>query len=213
MTQTGDTDVVGVLLAGGLSRRFGGGDKSLNRLGATTVLEQVCARAAPQVGVLILNAGGDAGRFPDLGLDVVADVLPGALGPLAGVLTGMEWAKVHAPEARWVATFATDAPFLPLNLVARLKGAAHDAGADIALATSDGRTHPVFALWHTVLADDLRHALIEEEMRKVMTWVERHAFVEVPFPASPFDPFFNINTPEDLERARRLAGEALSGST
>ena len=200
-------DVVGVLLAGGLSRRFGGGDKALNLLGAKTVLEHVCDRVRRQVGALILNAGGDAGRFPPLGLEVVADVVPGALGPLAGVLTGMTWAKENAPEAEWVATFATDAPFLPKDLVGRLKAEAEAGGADIALAASDGRRHPVFALWRMSLIDDLQRALVDEGERKVMAWVERHRFVTVDFPAEPRDPFFNINTPDDLARAQALSGD------
>jgi len=199
--------VVGVLLAGGLSRRFGGGDKCLNRVAGKTLVERACARAKPQVDALFLNAAGDAARFPDLGIDVAPDVVGGALGPLAGVLTAMAWARTHVRGARWVATFAIDAPFLPADLVARLREAAERDGADIAMATSDARPHPVFALWSMALIDDLRSALAEEGVRKVREWAERHRVAYVDFPVAPFDPFFNVNTPEDLARAQEIAEE------
>lgn len=206
------SEILGVLLAGGLSRRFGGGDKSLNVLAGRTLLARVAVRARPQVQALILNAGGDGARFASAGLEpmpaIVPDVVSGALGPLAGVLTGMAWARSHMRGARWVATFATDAPFLPLDLVARLRAAARQQQASIAIATSAGRVHPVFALWSMDLLDDLRTAVAAEGVRKVMAWVERHSVVEVDFDADPIDPFFNVNTPEDLARAEIFA-EAL----
>ncbi len=194
------------MLAGGLSRRFGGGDKCLETLDGISLLERVAQRAAPQVETLIFNAVGDVRRFPDLGLPVVADVVLGRLGPLAGVLTGMEWAVAHRPLVRWIATFATDAPFFPHDLVARLEDAAEKAGADIALATSEDRVHPTFALWSLDLRGDLRHALVEEGVRKVRTWSLRHREILVPFHGTAandeLDPFFNINTPDDLIVAR-----------
>ncbi len=199
-------DVLGVMLAGGLSRRFGGGDKCLEILDGVSLLERIAQRAAPQVGTLILNAVGDIGRFPDMGVRVAADVVLGALGPLAGVLTGMEWAVAHRPMTRWVATFATDAPFFPHDLVTRLKNAAEKAGADIAMATSEGRVHPTFALWSLDLRGDLRHALVDEGVRRVRTWSARHREILVPFHGAAandeLDPFFNINTPDDLIAAR-----------
>ncbi|MBF0249215.1 MAG: molybdenum cofactor guanylyltransferase MobA [Alphaproteobacteria bacterium] len=205
---SGPEDVVGVLLAGGLSRRFGGGDKCLNRLGGRTILERVAARAAGQVGRLFLNAAGDPSRFPDLGLPVVADVIPGAQGPLAGVLTAMEWAGQNAPGARWVASFATDAPFCPADMVARMLDAVQRDGADMAVATSNGRAHPVFALWPVSARDDLRTAVVEQHIRRVREWTDRHALSHVDFPPDPqtgLDPFFNVNTPDDLNMADRLS--------
>lgn len=208
MNKLNHSDIIGVLLAGGLSRRFGGGDKCLNVLAGRTLLERVVERVRPQVGALILNASGDGSRFADARLEpmpeIVADIAPGALGPLAGVLTGMAWARSHMRGARWVATFATDAPFLPGDLVDRLLAAAHQQGASIAIASSSGRAHPVFALWSMDLMDDLRVAVAEEGLRKVMTWVERYPLAEVDFTAAPVDPFFNINTPEDLARAEQF---------
>jgi molybdenum cofactor guanylyltransferase len=195
-------EVLGVLLAGGQARRMGGGDKSLRRLGDRTILEHVIARARPQVAALVLNANGDPARFARFGLPVAADVIEGFAGPLAGVLTGMEWARAQRPDCAWIATIATDTPFFPADLVARLRQAVE--GADLACAASDGRAHPVFGLWPVRLADDLRRAMTAEEIRKVDVWTARYRLVEVAFPATPFDPFFNANRPEDLAEAERL---------
>lgn len=203
-----DTPVVGVLLAGGLARRMGGGDKCLKVLGGKTLLERAHVRAARQVDALILNANGDGARFADVGLPVVADVIEGFAGPLAGVLTGMEWAREHRPGADFIVTFATDAPFFPLDLTARLLQAVTVGHADMACARSNGRTHPVFAIWPVGLAGDLRHAMMDEDMRKIDRWTGRYHTEHIDFPVDPIDPFFNVNTPEDLAEAESI----LSGS-
>ena len=200
------TDIVGVLLAGGQSRRMGGGDKCLRSLGRETLLGRVIARAQPQVASLILNANGDSTRFASYDLPMIADVVEGFHGPLAGVLTGMEWATTHVPEASWIATFATDAPFFPADLVARLAAAVEGAGAELACAKSNDRTHPVFGLWSISLAADLRAALVDEQVRKIDIWTARHKLIEVSFLAEPFDPFFNLNRPSDLARAEQVVG-------
>ena len=196
--------VIGVLLAGGQARRMGGGDKCLRQLGERTILEHVIARARPQVAALVLNANGDPNRFAPFGLPVAADVIQGFAGPLAGVLTGMEWARTHRPECPWIATIATDTPFFPTDLVARMLSALEREGADLACAASGGRAHPVFGLWLVRLADDLRRAMVDEGMRKVDVWTARHRLAEVPFGTDPIDPFFNTNRPEDLAEAERL---------
>ncbi|MDP6517967.1 MAG: molybdenum cofactor guanylyltransferase MobA [Alphaproteobacteria bacterium] len=193
-------EIVGVLLAGGRARRMGGGDKCLRVLGGETLLARAIARARPQVDRLILNAEGDLSRFNDYGLAVVADPIPGFAGPLAGVLAGLDWAAAKAPGARHVATFATDAPFFPADLVARL-AAAVAGGADLACAASAGRNHPVFALWPVGLRDDLRQAMTADGIRKVDVWTARYRLAEVDFPTEPVDPFFNANRPEDLATA------------
>lgn len=205
--------VCGVLLAGGQSRRMGGGDKALRQLGDRTLLQHVIDRAAPQVERLILNANGDPGRFAGYRLPVVPDVVAGFAGPLAGVLTGMEWAAAHAPEVRWVATFACDAPFFPTDLVQRMLAQAEADGAQLACAASDGRSHPVFGLWRVDLRHDLRHAMVEEDVRKVDVWTARHRLTTVEFPLNhaadgPRDPFFNTNAPDDLAEAERLLAGA-----
>jgi molybdenum cofactor guanylyltransferase len=198
--------IAGVLLAGGLARRMGGGDKPLRRLGGSTILERVIACVRPQVapGALALNANGDPARFASFGLPVVPDGVAGNPGPLAGVLAGLDWAAGSVPGCTHVASFATDAPFLPADLVARLADAVTGGGADLACAASAGRAHPVFALWPLRLRDDLRHALAEEGVRKVDIWTARHRLATVEFSAEPFDPFFNANRPEDLADAEAL---------
>ncbi len=196
--------VAGMLLAGGRSRRMGGGDKALLTLGGETVLARVIARAKPQVDALALNANGDPARFAEYGLEVVADVVAGFAGPLAGVLTGLEWAAEFAPDCPWVASFATDAPFLPADLVARLMAAVEDEGADMACAASAGRAHPVFGLWPVRLADDLRRALTDEGIRKVDVRTARYRLAVAEFAHDPVDPFFNINRPADLAKAEAL---------
>lgn len=201
-------DTIGVLLAGGLARRMGGGDKSLRRLGGRPILKHVIERARPQVETLILNANGDPARFAAFGLPVVADTIEGFAGPLAGILAGVDWAAEHRPQARWVVSIATDTPFLPGDLVARLLAAVEAEGADLACAASSGRSHPVFGLWPVRLAADLRRALVEEGLRKIDAWTARYRLATVSFAASPVDPFFNANTPEDLETAERLLARA-----
>lgn len=196
--------VAGIILAGGQSRRMGGGDKALRTLGGETLLSRVIARARPQVRALALNANGDPARFSAFALPVIADAVPGFAGPLAGVLTGLEWARANAPGLDWLASFATDAPFLPRDLVARLLRAAESETADLACAASGGRNHPVFGLWPMRLAVDLRRAVVEEGIRKVEDWTGRYQVAIVDFPARPFDPFFNANRPEDLAEAEQL---------
>ena len=198
------TPIVGVLLAGGLSRRMGGGDKNLLQLDGQSILSRAIDRVKPQVQTLILNANGDADRFSEYGLPVVKDVIDGFAGPLAGILTGLEWASEQVPECQWVATFATDAPFVPENLVQKLLQAIEAEGAEMACAMSKGRTHPPFALWPVRLKEDLRQAMIDEEMRKIDLWTARYRIVHVPFDEAGIDPFFNINKPDHLSEAERF---------
>jgi molybdenum cofactor guanylyltransferase len=204
--------VTGVLLAGGQSRRMGGGDKGLLDLAGKPMLAHVIERLAPQVDRMAINANGDPARFAAFGLPVVADSVPDFAGPLAGVLAGMRWSRTNAPDARWIATAAGDAPLLPADLVARcletLKG---QAGA-IALAQSAGGLHPVIGLWPVALADDLE-AQLAAGVRKVLHWTDRHGTVPVPFGTvrvgeADLDPFFNANTPEELDRLRAVMARA-----
>jgi molybdopterin-guanine dinucleotide biosynthesis protein A len=194
--------VAGVLLAGGRARRMGGADKGLLALAGKPILAHVIERAAPQVQTLLLSANGDPARFEAFGLPVAADVIEGQAGPLAGVLTGLEWAAEN--ECEWLASFAVDAPFLPLDLVRRLAAAVTREGADLACAASNGRAHPVFGLWPVALKDALRRAMVEEGMRKVDRWTARYRLASVAFESEPVDPFFNANRPEDIEQAEKL---------
>jgi len=196
---------LGIILAGGQARRMGGGDKGRLMLGGRSLLDHVIARLGPQVAGLALNANGDAARFADLGLPVVPDSLPDFPGPLAGVLAGLDWAANHGAEV--IVTAAADTPFLPEDLVARLTRAAERAGTPIALAAThvEGRMvrHPTFGLWPVALREDLRVAL-QDGLRKVVLWTDKHGAASVQFPCAPFDPFFNVNTPEDLAQAEAM---------
>jgi molybdopterin-guanine dinucleotide biosynthesis protein A len=196
--------IAGLLLAGGQSRRMGGGDKALMQLGGETLLARIVARARPQVGPLVLNANGDPARFASFGLPVAPDIVEGYAGPLAGVLTGLEWARANASECGYVASFACDAPFVPRDLVPRLLAAMTASNADMACATSGRREHPVFALWPVRLSDDLRRAVVEEGVRKVDAWTARYKLAHAAFSTDPVDPFFNVNAPEDMAAAEAL---------
>lgn len=199
-------DVAGVLLAGGRARRMGGGDKCLRQLGDRTILQHVIDRASPQVSALVLNANGDAGRFAEFGLPVASDVIEGFAGPLAGILTGLDWTRMHAPRCSWLVSFATDAPFFPVDMVSRMMAAVEEQGAEMACALSNGRSHPVFGLWPVGVADDLRHALEVEGIQKIDVWTARYRLAAVAFPSQAYDPFHNINRQDDLAAAEKLLG-------
>ncbi len=204
MPPEGDPEVAGVLLAGGRATRMGGGDKCLRPVAGRPLLAHVIERAELQVSTLVLNANGDPRRFRRFGLPVIEDPLAGFAGPLAGILAGMIWARDNTTGVAWIASFATDTPFLPLDLVANLKQAVIAEAGEIACAVSGGRAHPVFALWPVRLADDLRRALEDEGVRKIDQWTARYRLVTVAFPDTPVDPFFNVNAPEDLAAAAHL---------
>ena len=199
-------DIAGIVLAGGQSRRMGGGDKSLLPLGSGSVLDQVLSRFGRQIEALALSANGDPERFSRFGLPVLADTVEGFAGPLAGILTGLEWAIANTP-CKAVVAAAGDTPFLPLDLVDRLAAAAREHPGSIAVASSAGRRHPTFALWPIECRDALRHFLVDEDNRRVSDFIERHGHVEVEFQVAQsagLDPFFNINVPDDLAQAARL---------
>ena len=191
-----------MLLAGGSARRMGGGDKSLNILAGRPILGHVIERIRPQVAALALNANGDLARFAEWGLPVIADLLPDRPGPLAGIHAGMVWAEERFPDSTHILSVPTDLPFLPSNLVARLQAVLGDA--DIAVARSEGHGHPVVALWPVGLADELQRAITDEAMRKVTVFAGRHRVAYADFAAAVIDPFFNINSPDDLLRAQSL---------
>src|SRR5579864_3269340 len=196
--------VIGVLLAGGLARRMGGGDKPLRTIAGRPLLDLVIERIRPQVSALVLNANGDPARFAAYGLPVVADSVADNPGPLAGVLAGLDWAAEHRPDCPVVVSAPTDAPFLPIDLVGRMAEQLAAQGADLACAASGGQTHPVIGLWPVRLRDNLRRALVDEGIRKVDVWTARYRLATVSFPSQPIDPFFNANRPEDLDAAAAL---------
>ena len=200
--------IAGVILAGGLSRRMGGGDKCLRLLKGKPLISHVIGRLQGQVAPLALNANGDPSRFSAFGLPVIPDATADFAGPLAGVLAGLRWAAKAAPQARFIATAACDTPFFPVNVVQALLASTHGAYPCLALAASAGRVHPVFALWPVALADDLASSL-QTGTRRVLDWTQRHPHVITEFAFTSFgerlaDPFFNANTLEDLAEAERL---------
>ena len=194
-----------VVLAGGLGRRMGGGDKPMREIGGRAILDHVVERLEPQCDGLLLNANGDPERFARFGLPVVADTVAGYPGPLAGILAALEWTAQNRPGVEWVISAAGDCPFLPRDLVTRLQQARQAEGADLAVAASGGQAHPVIGLWKVALRDDLRKALVEEDLRKIDRWTARYRLATVSWPVEPVDPFFNANTVDDLHEAERLA--------
>jgi molybdenum cofactor guanylyltransferase len=198
---------LGLVLAGGLARRMGGGDKARIAIGGATILQRVLACLAPQCARVIINANGDPARFADTRLPVVADSVPDFAGPLAGILAGLDWAAANAPQCEWLASVPGDCPFLPADLVMRLQQARTGAGTPLACARSGEWRHPVVALWRVSLRDDLRRALVDEGLRKIEIWTGRHGVAVAEWPAEPVDPFFNVNTPEDAARAREIAAQ------
>jgi molybdenum cofactor guanylyltransferase len=194
-----------VLLAGGLARRMGGGDKPMRSIAGKTILARVIGRLAPQCDGLILNANGDPARFASFGLPVIADGVADFPGPLAGILAALDWMAANRPGVTRVLSAAADCPFLPRDLVARLEQARATENAELAVAASEGQTHPVIGLWSVTLRDELRHALVEEDVRKIDRWTARYPLATVTWPVTPVDPFFNANTVEDIAEAERLA--------
>ena len=199
------TETFGLVLAGGLARRMGGGDKALIRVGGKTILQRALARLTPQVNGIVLNANGDPVRFAPFGLPVVADSVPDFAGPLAGILAGLDWVAAKRPEITWVASVPGDCPFLPRDLVARLHEARLAQGKALACAHSGDWRHPVVGLWPIALREDLRRAIVDEGLRKIEVWTARHGVALADWPTEPVDPFFNVNTPEDVEKATALS--------
>lgn len=202
----------GVVLAGGLATRMGGGDKALRTVAGRRLFDRVIDRLRPQVASMAINANGDPARLAPFALPVIADETDDRPGPLGGVLSGMEWAAGEG--ASHILTVAADTPFFPADLGARLGAAATDKTPIALAATPDDRPgregrlarHPTFGLWPVALRADLRAALADG-VRKVVLWTDRHGAASVPFDAAPFDPFFNVNAPDDIALAERIAKE------
>lgn len=201
---TEDPPTPAVILAGGLARRIGGGDKPTREIGGQTILARVIARLAPQCDGLVLNANGDPARFAAFGLPVIANSVANFPGPLAGILVALDWAAEQRSGIQWIVSAPGDCPFLPRDLVVGLHRARNEQDAQLAVAASGGRAHPVIGLWNVTLRDELRRALMSEGVRKVDLWTSRYRLATVSWPTAPFDPFFNINTADDLAEAERL---------
>src|ERR1700674_1903390 len=197
-------EIPGVLLAGGLARRMGGCDKPMRQIAGRTILDRVIARLEPQCDGLILNANGDPARFASFGLPVIADTVKNFPGPLAGILAALDWAATNRPDVEFMLSAAADCPFLPRDLVARLHRTRAEQNAQLAVAASAGQSHPVIGLWSVALREELRHALVVEDIRKIDRWTARYRLATVIWPTEPLDPFFNANTVDDLPEAGGL---------
>ncbi len=198
---------LGLVLAGGLARRMGGGDKALIEIGGVTILERVLARLRPQCSGIVLNANGDPRRFSPYGLPVIPDDVPDFAGPLAGILAALDWAAANMSAIEWVVSVPGDCPFLPKDMVGRLHAARIAENRMLSCAKSGDWRHPVIGLWPVSLRADLRHALVNEDLHKIEVWTARHGVAIAEWPDTPVDPFFNVNTPEDRDRAAALAGQ------
>jgi molybdenum cofactor guanylyltransferase len=199
---------LGVILGGGLARRMNGIDKALLKLNGRPLLSHVLERLAHQCEGMILNANGDLTRFKEWDLPVVPDSVSGHPGPLAGILAALEWTALHRPSLEWVVSVPTDTPLIPTDLVQRLHEARHEGSQPLACASSGSQDHFVIGLWPVRLCHDLRRALVDKNMRRVEDWMRLHGMVRAEWPATPSDPFFNINTPEDLAQAQGLVEPA-----
>ena len=200
---------LGLVLAGGLARRMGGGDKARIEIGGISILDRVLATLSGQTTEIIINANGDPKRFADTGLEVVPDNVAGFAGPLAGILTGLDWLAAQDNGVEWLVSVPGDCPFLPENLVERLHIARRKMGAGVPLACarSGEWRHPVVGLWPLTLRADLRKALVDEDLRKIEVWTARHGVAIADWPDQPIDPFFNVNTPEDAALAEQVAAQ------
>jgi molybdopterin-guanine dinucleotide biosynthesis protein A len=199
----------GLVLAGGLARRMGGGDKARIEVGGVSILDRVLARLSGQCVDIIINANGDPARFADTGCTVVPDNVPGHPGPLAGILAGLDWLAEQDNGVEWLLSVPGDCPFLPDDLTERLHMARvkMGAGVPLACARSGEWRHPVIGLWPLALRKELRKALVDEGLRKIEVWTSRHGIAVADWPVEPVDPFLNVNTPEDAAQAERLAAE------
>ena len=197
----------GLILAGGLARRMGGGDKANIEIGGVSILDRVLATLSGQCAGIAINANGDPKRFAACGVPVIPDNVEGFVGPLAGILAGLDYLAAQDNGIEWVLSVPGDCPFLPDDLVERLHQARRKMGAGVPLAcarSGDWR-HPVVGLWPVALREDLRHALTVEDLRKIEVWTARHGIAVADWPTEPVDPFFNVNTPDDAKRAQELA--------
>jgi molybdopterin-guanine dinucleotide biosynthesis protein A len=213
MTEIPYPPTFGLILAGGLARRMGGGDKARIEIGGVSILDRVIATLSAQCAGMVINANGDPERFAGTGLPVIADSVPGFAGPLAGVLAGLDWLAEQDNGIEWILSVPGDCPFLPDDLAERLHAARRKMGSGVPLACarSGEWRHPVVGLWPLALREDLRKALVEEDLRKIEVWTARHGIAVADWPDTPVDPFFNVNTPDDAARAQQLAAQMTGG--
>ena len=197
--------ILGVILAGGLSRRMGGKNKFLKKINNNVIIDLIIERAKKQVDKLIINVNNEIPYLSKFNLSIIPDIVKGYKGPLAGVLSGMSWAKKQSKNIDYIATFACDAPFFPKNLVQNLLSEIKNDNLDIIIPKYNGQKHPVFGIWSVDLIDSLKKYIVEDDLQKVDTWIIKHKFKILDFKNLKYDPFFNINTPEELSKANIIS--------
>jgi len=199
-----NNEIIAVILSGGLSRRMDNRNKAFIKLANKPLFEYVLENISAQCDTVIINSNCNGEQFEQYQLPVVKDSIEGFLGPLAGILTAMEWVKENSPEAQWLVSVPVDTPFLPNDLVKKLHHASQQDKASLVCAVSNERTHPIIGLWPISLMDDLRTAIQDEDMRKIDLWTARYKISHPVFEYEDIDPFFNINCDEDLAEAETL---------
>lgn len=197
---------VGVcVLAGGQARRMGGKIKPLIEVAEKTILSHILDNIKQQTtGPVVLNVNSASEQFADYDLPLVKDVIPDFAGPLAGILTGLDWMSRQNPKPDYMLSLPGDAPLIPKDLVERLMKAITETSSDIASVSSNNRTHPVIALWSLDLLEDLRTGVVEEHIRKIDLWTGKRKTVYVDWKTDAYDPFYNINRTEDLKGAEDI---------
>jgi molybdenum cofactor guanylyltransferase len=201
--------VVGAVLAGGQARRLGARGKSAHMLGGRPLIRHVYDRVRDQVGEVVVNGSPETARLLAANVRSVSDLtadgaIEGRAGPLVGILSVLEWAADERPGVEWIATFPTDTPFLPKDFVARARNALSGDGADIACAASGGRVHPVVGVWPVGLAPALRRMVVDDGVRRADAILETFGVARIKYEPEPVDPFFNVNTADDLAAAEEL---------
>ena len=201
--------IIGSILTGGKSSRMGGGLKGFKKFNNQSIFDRVYHRSKNQVSNLIINSNIVTDDFDKYNLPVFSDVIKGYLGPLAGIHASINWTRINYPESEWIVTFASDTPFFPKQLVKTMYAKAKKNNKKIVLARSFKRNHPIFGLWHTSLEKDLADCILKKNIRKIEEWAKDYNYKNINFENNKYDPFFNINRPDDLIKAQKIENQIL----
>jgi len=199
-----EDNILGAILAGGQSKRMGK-DKLFLELNNKKLIEHTIDKVKKYLKKVIIITNQDNEFFSKNNLITVKDCIEGQLGPLVGILTAMKWAKENLNKCSWIATFPCDTPFFPKSIIESFIKESEKKESLILCASSHGRKHNIFGLWSLDLYDKLKDDLINKKVRKVQDWTEKNKIKNLEFKFKDYDPFFNINTEEDLEFAKKLS--------
>jgi len=199
-----EDNILGAILAGGQSKRMGK-DKLFLELNNKKLIEHTIDKVKKYLKKVIIITNQDNEFFSKNNLTTVKDCVEGQLGPLVGILTAMKWAKENLNKCSWIATFPCDTPFFPESIIKSFIEESKKKESLILCASSHGRKHNIFGLWSLDLYDKLKDDLMNKKVRKVQDWIEKNKIKNLEFEFKDYDPFFNINTKEDLEFAKKLS--------